>query len=269
MITLNHRPLGNTLLAEYSGTSFSAPYIAHLAGRLLNNYPQASANLLRALLANHARISHEIRKTFAEEPQVRRVAGYGIVDEDSLFRSSEEHVVLISEELIENDKHQFFELPIPSDYFRAGRSTRTITVSLAYSPSVRTTRLEYLATKMKFHLVDAESLSHVTDSFNNNNKKSIKPIPELDGAKRDLTQEDRSRGTLQSSRWTFNQFNKPRKLFLVVTRQDQPWAYEQVKQQESYALAISVTDRENENARLYEQISHQLQERERVKQRIR
>lgn len=188
VVTLNHRPQGNTLLSEFSGTSFSAPYVAHLAGRLLNNYPTASANLLRALLANHARISHEIKSTFKEKKHVRRVAGYGAVDEDSLFKSSQEHVVLISEEKIENDKHQFFELPIPDDYFRKGKAIRTITVTLAYSPSVRTTRLEYLATKMKFHLVNSGSLGSVTAAFNNDNKKTVESIPECDGGKRDLTQ---------------------------------------------------------------------------------
>jgi len=267
VVTLNHNPLGNTLLSEFSGTSFSAPYIAHLAGRLLNNYPQASANLLRALLANHANVTQEITSTFETKEQIRRVAGYGVVDEDSLFKSSEEHVVLISEEKIENDKHQFFEIPIPDDYFRKGKATRTITASLAYRPSVRTTRLEYIATKMKFHLINGDSLDSVAKAFNNDNKKVVKSISECDGNKRDLTQDDRSRGTLQSSTWTFNQFNKPRKLFLVVTRQDQPWAQNLVADEESYALAISITDRENEEAKLYQQISEKLKAREEVKQR--
>jgi len=269
VITLNHEPQGKTLLSEFCGTSFSAPYIAHLAGRLLNNYPNSSANLMRALLANHARVSQEIESTFSDPKQVRRVAGYGVVDEDSLFKSSEEHVVLISEEQIENDKHQFFELPIPDDYFRKGKAIRSVTVSLAYSPAVRTTRLEYRATRIKYHLVNADSLKDVADAFNNDNKGKVDSISECDSSKRDLTQDDRSRGTLQSSTWTFNQFNKPRKLFLVVTRQDQPWAKELVDEKENYAVAISITDRENEEARLYQQVRQQLEERARVRQRAR
>ncbi len=267
VVTLNHLPQGSTLLSEFCGTSFSAPYIAHLAGRLLNNYPDASANLLRALLANHARMAKEVEATFQEKEHVRRVAGYGVVDEDSLFKSSEEHVVLISEEQIENDTHQFFELPIPDDYYRKGKATRTITVTLAYSPSVRTTRLEYLASKIKFHLVNADSLEAVTKAFNNENKKTVKSISECDDTKRDITQSDRSRGTLQSSTWTYNKFGKPRKLFIVVTRQDQQWAHGQVEEKENYALAVSITDRENEEARLYQQVSAQLQAREHAKQR--
>ena len=164
---------------NFAALAFQHRIIAHLAGRLLNNYPDASSNLLRALLANHARMTQDIEATFQEKVHVRRVAGYGVVDEDSLFKSSEEHVVIISEERIENDKHQFFELPIPDDYYRKGKATRTITATLAYSPSVRTTRLEYIASKMKFHLVNADSLDAITEAFNNDNKKTIKSIGEM------------------------------------------------------------------------------------------
>lgn len=267
VVTLNHQPQGRTLLSEFSGTSFSAPYIAHLAGRLLNSYPNISSNLMRALLVNHANLPSAVASTFNDKKHARRVAGYGVIDEDSLFKSSEEHVVLISEEEIENDKHQFFELPIPDSYFRKGKARRTITISLAYSPAVRTTRIEYIATKIKFHLINAASLQEATEAFNNDNKDDIDSIPECDGVKRDVTQEDRSRGTLQSSTWTFNQFNKPRKLFLVVTRQDQPWAQHLVRESEKYAVAVSVTDRENENARLYTQIKQQVEDKLRVRQR--
>ncbi|RMV42773.1 hypothetical protein ALP10_200245 [Pseudomonas syringae pv. helianthi] len=52
VLSMNHQFQGNTLFKEISGTSFSAPYITHLAGRLLNEHPEASANLLRAMLVN-------------------------------------------------------------------------------------------------------------------------------------------------------------------------------------------------------------------------
>jgi subtilase family protein len=46
---------GGRLLAEDIGTSFAAPAVAHLAARILIDHPNASANLLRALLVAHAR----------------------------------------------------------------------------------------------------------------------------------------------------------------------------------------------------------------------
>jgi len=64
VLTLNPDFLGSTLLKDVSGTSFSAPYITHLAGRLLNLYPNASANLLRAMLVNHADFRQRARLHF-------------------------------------------------------------------------------------------------------------------------------------------------------------------------------------------------------------
>jgi len=54
VLTFNNQFQGHRIFKEISGTSFSAPFVTHLAGRLLNEYPSASANLLRAMLVNHA-----------------------------------------------------------------------------------------------------------------------------------------------------------------------------------------------------------------------
>ncbi|MCK5689015.1 S8 family peptidase, partial [Myxococcota bacterium] len=111
VLTCHHEFVGSTLFQEISGTSFAAPYITHLAGRLLNEYPTASANLLRAMLVNHASMPPETASTFPEEMQVqykeatetknrdiaREVAGYGVIDEDALYRSSQNVVVLMAE----------------------------------------------------------------------------------------------------------------------------------------------------------------------------
>lgn len=115
VLTLNYQFQGNTLFKEICGTSFSAPYITYLAGRLLNEYPDASANLLRAMLVNHASLPSEVETTFPDEMRKgykgnkatynreisRDVAGYGQVNESDLFRSSDHCVVLMCEETIE------------------------------------------------------------------------------------------------------------------------------------------------------------------------
>ena len=153
VLTCNSRFVGNTLFSEISGTSFAAPYITHLAGRLLNNYPKASANLLRALLVNHANMLSEIESSFPEDMKksyrsangrdaFRDIAGYGAVDEGELFRSSQNAVVLMAEEKIENNSHHFFELPLPDDFLRSQRASREIRVTLSYCPAVRTTRID-------------------------------------------------------------------------------------------------------------------------------
>lgn len=158
VLTFNHEFIGNTIFKEVSGTSLAAPYITHLAGRLLNEYPESSANLLRAMLVNRAELPNEVASTFSKQIQddykknkntynrevARDVAGYGVVNEGDLFRSSDHAVVLISEQTIEKDSCQFFELPLPADFLRKSKGTRELTVTLAYSPAVRTTRAEYL-----------------------------------------------------------------------------------------------------------------------------
>jgi len=42
------------------GTSYAAPYISHILGRILNRYPDASNNLLRCIVASSAAIPEEI-----------------------------------------------------------------------------------------------------------------------------------------------------------------------------------------------------------------
>ncbi|NBA13454.1 S8 family serine peptidase, partial [Aeromonas caviae] len=67
VLTFNHEFVGNTIFKEVSGTSLAAPYITHLAGRLLNEYPESSANLLRAMLVNQAYLPKEVATTFSED----------------------------------------------------------------------------------------------------------------------------------------------------------------------------------------------------------
>lgn len=275
VLTCNYAFAGNTLFNEVSGTSFAAPYITHLAGRLLNNYPIASANLLRALLVNHADMTKAIKITFSKGASYRNnsgsrkephldVAGYGLVNESELFRSSEQVVGLIAEEQIENDKSQFFELPIPDDFFTGERRKREIRVTLAYCPAVRTTRQDYVATKISFHLVNGQSLEDVEYSFNNNSKKDSDPIPDINEG-RIISQTTRSKGTVQSSVWSINNCNE--KYFIVVTRQDKGWTKGITQEFENYALVVTLTDRENENATLYTQIKEriELKNQERVR----
>jgi len=268
VLTFNHEFVGNTIFKEVSGTSLAAPYITHLAGRLLNEYPSSSANLLRAMLVNHAYLPNEVATTFPEDFRnaykeekstlnrdvARDVAGYGAVNEGDLFRSSDNTVVLLSEQTIEKDTCQFFELPLPADFLRKTLGTRELTVTLAYSPAVRTTRSEYLATKISFCLVKGTSLDEVQKHFNQAKKAEAETRNDDAVANRDISAQQRNRGTVQSSRWTFKKRNPDEKWFVVVIRQDREWNHPDVLDEEPYALVVTVADRDNENAQLYTQI---------------
>jgi hypothetical protein len=75
---------------------------------------------------------------------------------------------------------------------------------------------------------------------------------------------------VQGDRWTFRQPSASRRqepLFLVVTRNDHPWARKITLTAEPYALAVVLRDRENANARLYTQVQARLAARVRVRAR--
>ncbi|HGN1668034.1 TPA: S8 family serine peptidase, partial [Pseudomonas aeruginosa] len=283
VLTLNHQVIGNTLFKEVSGTSFAAPYITHLAGRLLNEYPAASANLLRAMLVNQAYLPEQVLSTFSDEFRkaykedrstynrevARDVAGYGVVSESDLFRSSDNVVVLMSEESIENDSCQFFELPLPAEYLRSARATRELSVTLAYSPAVRTTRIDYLATQISYRLVRGTSLDDVQQYFNQLKKAETETRNDDATTNRDISAQARSRGTVQSSRWTFKQRKPNEKWYVVVIRQDREWSHPDVLDKEPYALVVTVADRESENAKLYTQIQALIQQQVEAREQLR
>lgn len=281
VLTMNNAFLGNTLFKEMSGTSFAAPYVTHLAARVLAEYPSASANLLRAMLVNHAKLPSEtatafpdgIREAYRNSHSTRNrevardVAGYGLIDEDALYRSSENVVVLMAEDSIENDEHQFYELPLPPEYLRSQRATRELRVTLAFSPAVRTTRLDYAATRINFRLVRGASLGEVQAHFNYETQGETEPRNDDAVGNRDISAQIRDKGTVQSSTWTFRSRNPNEKWFVVVTRQDREWGGALSLEREHYALVVTVTDRDNEHAQLYTQISNMIQARVQQRQR--
>lgn len=271
VLTPNHNFLGSTLLKDISGTSFAAPYITHLAGRLLNLYPNASANLLRAVLVNHADLPDACRAAFPEElhEHIRDVAGYGKVNADTLFRSTDYEVVLLAEDTILNDSHQFYELPLPESFLRSNRVTRQLRVTLAYCPPVRTTRVDYVATKISYRLVKGRSLAEVQRHFNQALKKDVKKtIPDASQTNRQITSQEREKGTVQSSIWTLRQLSPNDKWFVVVTRQDKDWGTLLCKESEEYALVVTASDRENQEIQLYAQIQARIREQARVRARL-
>lgn len=267
VVTTNGGFAGGHAFREEIGTSFAAPAVAHRAAKLLRRTPGASHNLLRALLGAHAKWPEPSvpllnpNDNAEGREKLTRLLGYGCINDGALEQSLDNVVSLICEEQIGNDRCQFYAVPIPDDFWDGGRRTREVTVALAYSPAVRTTRLDYRMTKLKFNLVVANNLDEVAAAFQRNRDEGM---PER-GNNRWLSGEARQAGTLQVSRWTFKQ--RPRgQLFIVVTRQDAPWSTVN-DDPEPYALCVSIADRANAQSRLYAQIQALL--RARVEQRAR
>jgi len=270
IVSTNGGFAGGFPFAENIGTSYAAPQIAHRAARLLNEVPGASANLLRSLLAAHARWPRACENllnsddTATGRKQLLQLVGYGKVDDEALYRSVDQAVTLLAEDHIANDKCHFYELPVPDSFWSTGRRQREVTVALAYSPDIRTTRLDYRMSKLWFTLVKANDLDEVEAAFTRNREEGMGEISN----NRWLSSNDRKTSTLQVSRWTFQQPRTPQKLFAVVTRQDTPWGTVS-NGEEPYSLVTVLADRENEQVNLYAQVHAQLQARAQVRARAR
>ncbi len=257
------------LLAEHVGTSFAAPHVAHLAACILAEYPQADHNLLRALLVAHARCPKPCEDLLPNKADRLRLCGYGKVDDHALRRSTEQDVTLIANDAILDRYHHFYEIPLPDSFLQGPNRLREITVALAHSPPVRTTRLSYKACAMEFRLVRGDSLNYVSRMFNAaTSREDYQSIPEIRDAR--IGARSRKAGTVQADTWILRHIGAQRrsqKLFVVVTRIDESWARDLTLSEEPYALVVTLRDRQNADARLYTQI--QIQLRTRVAVRLR
>ncbi|WP_303759344.1 S8 family peptidase [Alcanivorax jadensis] len=254
---------GNPFIAD-AGTSMAAPQVAHLAASVLREYPEATANFIRAQLCLNAAYPKSSQELIEDSKFLRRLCGYGRIDETSLHRSLESAVTLVSDGSIEDKRHHFYEIPIPAEFTSGGRKRiREIAVSLAYTPPVRSTRIKYRATRIDFRLVAARDLEHVTTMFNKVTKKEdYQNIKELTGAT--VGQVARSKGTVQADLWRFKTFNsrsllRTKKLFVVVTRNDFPWGESLCDNEENYSLLVSLRDKEYQESQLYTKIKAHLE----------
>lgn len=262
---------GGGAFREDLGTSYAAPVVAHKAARLLQDLPNATPNLLRALLGVHSywpaatKTLLTVANKAKTKDRITRCVGYGQVNDAALYRSLDDAVTLLAEEQIANNQHHIFKLPTSENFWQGKGRTREVSVALAHSPEVRTTRLDYRKSKLSFSLVTAGSLAEVEQGFQRNRAEGM---GERQG-NRWLSNQDRKDGTLQVSRWTFKQaLANQQKVFVVVTRQDSTWSVDDGAL-ELYALALVMTDRENAYALLYAQVNAELQLRAQARARVR
>jgi hypothetical protein len=155
------------LLGSRIGVSHAAPVVSNAVLRTASVYPEASSNLLRALVLQSAtRVDVPVdmgtpAKTRAASMQL---VGYGRPEVSRSLFSTDHRAVLVAEDKIPVDSVHIYRIPIPSS-FRESGGWRTITVSLSYDPQVRVTRLDYLASRMQFALYRGTSLEEVEREY--------------------------------------------------------------------------------------------------------
>ncbi len=250
---------------KMNGSSHAAPKVAHIAARLLERYPNASPNLLRALLVASARTPDACMQLDLAPEERRRLVGYGKPDADRALDSVDTRTVLMCEEEIEADRTHFYEIPLPTSFLSSGNRPRRIVVAVAHTPHVRSTRLEYRASSLRFRLMKRQSLDEVVSAMTHGAEDKMPK--ELGNASTGA--DDRSRGSVQCSSFEIQVVSEAlrggtQKVFLTVTRKVAPWGTDLVDDKEKYAVVVALEDEDNAKAELYTELSVMLRARARV-----
>jgi hypothetical protein len=286
ILTLAKNSTGSMFRA-YCGTSFAAPRVANMAAQLFTQFPNATSNLIRALIINSATLPAEIPHVLqgddtSQSRERLRIYGYGQPD---LFRakySAENYVVLLEDDAqIPVGSFQIFEIPpLPEEYLRT-EGTRILSISLAFDPPTRPTRGDsYLGVTMEFNLfknLDRESIIGAfvkaskktsTEEFTEISLEELKKQHPGKGITVDLSpgSQLRNKGCLQRGQVKISSRAKgfdQQPLYLVLSCA-RKWAKQGEVDMQRYALVVSI-NHSNPEVDLY----NQLRLRTKIAQRIR
>lgn len=233
----------NRLFAAMSGTSFSAPRVAHLASLILQKYPDISANLVRALIANSAGIPSIAQDRFGNEEDIRRLYGYGLPDLKKALYSTDNRVLLMADDEIANDGIHVYEIPIP-DMFRSTRGERVITICLAYDPPVRHTRKDYVGVNLEFRLLRGRTTEQIFEWYSDQRVDGIEPIPDRYVCTLQPSIQNRGGGTLHKAEFRIKQNgaleNYPGEHFHLLVQSKKGWVDNDLYPTQRYAATISL-----------------------------
>jgi len=131
--TTSDRVAEGKLVGFAHGTSFAAPKVANAAAQIVDRYPEATTNLLRALLVQSAQLPEGVADW--DIKRAMQLCGFGVPDLDRALYCRPQRVTLYYEGEIEVDEVKVLEIPVPSE-FSAAKGRKTLSVSLAYDPPV-------------------------------------------------------------------------------------------------------------------------------------
>lgn len=167
---------GGRLLSAASGTSAAAPYVTHVAAivehALRFDTPgrstTPSANLIRALVVHSATVPPDSQVWVGAGQsdalaRCLRLLGYGMPDPFRAVRSTEQRVVLVAEDELEDGYYHVYEVEVPAEFLDL-RARRTVKITLAYDPPVRGTRKEYLCRKFYFRFLIGVTLDQIVEA---------------------------------------------------------------------------------------------------------
>lgn len=191
-LSLKHDFQSGRLLSSSCGTSFSAPYVTHVAAiveetlRKQNPDRRISANLIRAMVVHGASASDELTNWLADgfsttegEERILRSTGYGIPNLQKACFSEHNRSVLFAEDTLKEDYFHLYEIELPDD-FVSTKGLRKFRITLAYDPPVSGTRKEYLSRTMWFDLYRGLSPEEIRKARAAAKDKGKKKAPKVD-----------------------------------------------------------------------------------------
>ncbi|WP_213803145.1 S8 family peptidase [Granulicella sp. dw_53] len=260
VFTTSHDYLRN-LFTTARGTSCAAPLVTHKAALVLRAFPEASANLVRAFLANSARIPEPSLRRLKDESEekVLSVCGYGIANAEMAATSDANRVVLYTEGEMPMDRFFVYEVPIPSEYAQT-KGKRHIAVTLAFDPPTRHSRLAYLGVEMSFRLIRGKSLEWVREHYRKREEKTEGKAEKLGGkydCDFDIGSTIRERGTLQRGIFTMtaNPSDEYGETYFLVVRCERQWYPDEFAKQR-FAVVVEIAH--SVDVRLYERIDQRV-----------
>ena len=262
VLTLNHLPIKRPF-ASSSGTSMSAPLVAYKAGSILQRFPNASANLIRTLLALSAELPDACFDLFDKinMKPARQVIGHGVPDIERAIFSDTDRVILYYEGELEPNKFAVFEIPVPEAY-QSIDGHRYLDVALAFDPPVRRSRRDYAGARMEFDIIRGLSEEDVVEGYRKLDTEEDQP-PNF--GKRHICEFEprkmmRRSGTLQRGSFVRKQdISDYGDTYYLVVRHLGGW--EELMAQ-NYSVAVML--RHTADVRLYENIRVRLQAQETV-----
>lgn len=271
LISTSTRGSGGQIFAAVNGTSYAAPAVARVAADIAYAYPDASGNLVRALLATGSEQTHPAA-TLSELHRRNRIYGLGLPSVERATSSDAKRVTMTYDGEMPVDTVQIHPVPIPEAFRRGSRRDRVISVALAFDPPVRRQRREYLAGTMKFEVyrdIDPDELAEIlqrqdrddpSDLINDRRKLNLQPGVNTF-----------THSTLHLRAWVGrNSFVNDDETFLIaVTHKAQTWARnDPTYESQSYALAATLEDRHLATADLHQVLRQQLRVPTRVRLRV-
>ncbi len=274
LFLLNNR-VTKSIIQLDSGSSFAAPKVAHLAGKIANQFPDKSANFIKNMLLVGAEYPFLPTKAFygtENKPKAEQdhlsVCGYGLSHHERALYSFNNRAVLWDEDQIALNQIKVYSLQLPELFFTEAGKKRII-ITLTFTTETRATRGDsYLGNRMEFHLfhtVNPQTLIENYGVISNDTEQVDVPHPVKDFEIDFFPGANTRKAGCHQKAWKLYQRepkNRPTSPISLVLLNVNKWISDSNRMQD---YCIAVTFEHEKEIDLYNTIKTNIQTRTRVR----